>query len=303
MAEKVATQGPVARRALIPPALYTWVFHLRPRVIPEGLVLVLILMLISSFAIEWVTPFDPKAGELGDRFISPRLESAQFWDGHLFGTDQLGRDIFARFLIGARYSLAVAGIALGIAGFVGLAIGLIAGYSGGAIDAFLMRVTDSVLALPVILLALLLAGVFGPGMMVVSISLAAYIWAVYARMMRGETLSIMTRDFVKQAKVAGAGPVRIMVTHVFPHVTSTFVVLMSLQIGSAILAESSLSFLGAGIPPPTPTWGSMAAEGRRYIQQAWWVTVFPGIGILIVVLCFNLIGDWLRDRLDPRLEG
>ncbi len=301
MAGSSVTQG-LARRALIPPALYSWVLRLRPRVIPEGLILVLILMLVSSFAIEWVTPFDPEAGELGDRFVSPRFESAQFWDGHLFGTDQQGRDIFARFLIGARYSLTVAGIALGIAGLVGLTIGMFSGFFGGAVDAFLMRLADSVLALPVILLALLLAGVFGPGMMVISISLATYIWAVYARMIRGETLSIMTRDFVKQARVAGAGPVRIIVTHVFPHVTSTFVVLLSLQVGSAILAESSLSFLGAGIPPPTPTWGSMASEGRRYIQDAWWVTVFPGFGILIVVLCFNLVGDWLRDRLDPRFQ-
>ena len=274
---------------------------IRPRVIPEGLLLILLLMIISSFVITMVSPFDPLRGNPRDRLLPPDI-AWQFWDVHVLGTDEQGRDVFVRVLVGARYSFTVALIALGVGGTVGLLVGMISGYMGGKIDSLLMRITDMVLAVPVIFLALLLASMFGPSLMLLSLALASHLWAFYARMIRGETLSLAHRDFVKLAKIAGAGSPRIITRHIFPHVTSTWTVLLSLQVGSAILAESSLSFLGAGIPPPAPAWGSMAAKGRRYIETAWWVSVYPGVAILMTVLIFNLLGDWLRDRLDPRFQ-
>ena len=286
---------PLWRRLLAP------LRHLRLRIVPEGVLLTLVLLLIGSFVIEHISPFDPLRGKLTDRFARPEWR-VQFWEGHLLGADQQGRDIFVRLIIGARYSLAVAFIAVGIAGTVGLIVGMVAGYFGNLVDTVLMRAADFVLAVPLILLALVLAGIFGPSLLLVSIALASYLWAVYARIIRAETLSIMHRDFIRLARVAGSSPPRTIATHIFPHVTGTFIVLLSLQAGSAILAEASLSFLGAGIPPPTPAWGSMIAEGRRYVRDAWWVTVFPGIAIMMVVLSFNLLGDWLRDKLDPNLR-
>lgn len=274
---------------------------LKPRVVPEGILLVLLLLIISSFVITLVSPFDPLRGNPRDRLMAPEY-GWQFWNLHVLGTDEQGRDVFVRVLVGARYSFAVAMIALGIGGTVGLVVGMVAGYMGGKIDTMLMRLTDIVLAMPLIFAALLLASMFGPSLMLLSLALAANLWAFYARMIRGETLSLANRDFVKLAKIAGAGTPRIITRHIFPHVTSTWTVLLSLQVGSAILAESSLSFLGAGIPPPAPAWGSMAAKGRRYIETAWWVSVYPGVAILVVVLIFNLLGDWLRDRLDPRFQ-
>ena len=276
--------------------------QLRFRLVPEGLVLFLILLVTASFLIQQISPWDPQSGTLTDRLKTPQLQ-ALFWKGHPLGTDQQGRDIFVRVLVGARYSLAVAAIALGIAGAIGLVLGMIAGYFGGVIDILVMRAADFFLSVPIILLALILAGVFGPSLLLISISLAISLWAVYARMIRGETLSVTQRDFIRSARIAGASSPRIIAKHVLPHVLSTFIVLLSLQIGGAILAEASLSFLGAGIPAPLPAWGSMAAEGRRYVQTAWWLTVFPGVAIAVIVLCFSLLGDWLRDILDPRANA
>jgi len=165
-----------------------------------------------------------------------------------------------------------------------------------------MRIVDIKLAIPVVLLAMLLAAMFKPSLLLVSVALAFVYWAFFARMIRGETLSLAKRDYIKLAQIAGASRTRIIFKHIFPHVTNTWVVLLSLQVGAAILAESSLSFLGAGVPPPNPAWGSMAAQGRTYLETAWWVSLFPGLAIVTVVLCFNLLGDWLRDRLDPRLQ-
>lgn len=274
---------------------------LRPRPVPEGALLILLLMVVGSFTIEAISPFETLRGSPRDRLLSPEVQW-DFWNGHLLGTDQQGRDVFLRILVGARFSLLIAGSVVGIAGVIGLALGMIAGYNRGFIEAFIMRLTDAVLALPVILAALVLATLYQPSVLLVIIALAINLWAGYARLIRGETLTVMGRDFIKLARIAGAGPVRIMFKHVLPHVVNTWVVLLTLQLGTAILAESSLSFLGAGIPPPNPAWGIMAAEGRRYIRDAWWVALFPGVAIMLVVLSFNLVGDWLRDRLDPRLQ-
>jgi peptide/nickel transport system permease protein len=219
---------------------------------------------------------------------------------YTIGTDTLGRDLMTRLIYGARVSLVVVGLTLGLGGGLGLALGLLAGYHGGRLDSFLMRAADITMAFPIILFAILLVAILGGGMFNVVVSIGVVLWARYARVIRGEVLSLMQRDFIARARVNGCSAWRIIVVHLFPNVLNTLMVLLSLQVGWLIIVESSLSFLGAGIPPPTPSWGSMIAEGRDYITRAWWVSLFPGLAIALTVLAFNLFGDWLRDTLDPR---
>jgi len=214
----------------------------------------------------------------------------------------MGRDLLTRMIYGARVSLLVAVLSLILGGGVGAAVGLIAGYYGGRLDAFIMRVADTTMAFPIILFAILFVVVVGGSLGTTVVAVAMVLWARYARVIRGEVLSLRERDFVAQARIAGASSTRIILVHLFPNVTNTLIVLLSLQVGWVIIVEASLSFLGAGIPPPTPTWGSMIAEGRDYIASAWWVSFFPGLAILATVLSFNLLGDWLRDALDPKLR-
>ena len=185
---------------------------------------------------------------------------------------------------------------------VGTLVGLIAGYFGGWIDAVLMRLVDSLLAFPLILMAILLAVVLGPSYGVVLFIVSLFLWPRYARQIRGETLSIKEQDFVAMARVTGDSPLRIMLVHIFPNVVPTLLVLATLQVGLVIILEASLSFLGVGLPPPTPSWGAVVAEGRAYVGSAWWISVFAGLAILITVLSMNLLGDWTRDRLDPKLR-
>jgi peptide/nickel transport system permease protein len=196
----------------------------------------------------------------------------------------------------------VAMLSLIVGGGMGAALGLVSGYYGGRLDGFLMRAADTTLAFPIILFAILLSVILGGSMITVVIAVALVLWARYARVIRGEVLSVKERDFIAQARIAGSSPTRIILRHLLPNVLNTLVVLLSLQVGWVIIVEASLSFLGAGIPPPTPTWGSMIAEGRDYIASAWWVSFFPGLAILATVLSFNLFGDWLRDALDPKLR-
>ena len=221
---------------------------------------------------------------------------------YILGADALGRGLLSRIIFGARVSLTLAAVAIVIGTVVGTALGLTAGYFGGIVDELIMRITDIATAIPYLLLALIIVVVFGQKFYVIVGVLALASWPGIVRLVRGQTLQIKTLDYVALAKVAGASTPRIMIKHILPGVTNTLVVATTLQVGSIILAEAILSFLGAGVPPPTPSWGSMISDGRDYLGSAWWVAFFPGIAIVLTVLAFNFIGDWLRDRWDPKLR-
>ena len=248
-----------------------------------------------------IAPHDPERGGLRDRNLPPAWEAGGTSE-FLLGTDHLGRDMLSRVIFGARISLAVAGVTLGVGMVIGVASGLIAGWYGGWLDEFLMRIVDIKLAIPTILLALVLVLALGQSFLIIVAILAIAVWPRFARNVRGEVLQLKTMDFVALAKVAGASTPRILFIHIFPGVINTLIVLATLEVGIVILLESTLSFLGAGVPPPTPAWGSMVSDGRDRLAVAWWISTMPGLAIMLVVLSMNLFGDWLRDRLDPRLR-
>ena len=229
-----------------------------------------------------------------------------FMDGgstkHILGTDLLGRDVLSRLIYGARVSLSVSMVVIAITAFVGTAIGITAGYLGGTVDAALMRFTDICMSFPGLLLAMLLSVSVGPGFFTVVMALSILGWAGYARLIRGEALRLRSADFVAQARIIGSSPMRIMLRHIFPNVINPLIVVVTLSVGMIILAESALSYLGIGIPPPTPSWGSMVADGRNFLDTAWWISLFPGLAIGLVVLSGNFLGDWIRDKMDPRLR-
>ena len=231
--------------------------------------------------------------------------SPPFWQTggstkHLLGTDQLGRDILSRLIAGARVSLATATAAVAISGLFGVIAGLVAGYIGGVLEAVVMRLVDAFLSLPFILLALALVATLGSGFGNIILVMVIANWARYARLVRSEVIGIKQRDYVTLARIAGVGAVRIMLRHVLPNALNSVVVLAILDVGRAIILESSLSFLGVGIQPPDVSWGLMLADGRTFLGFAWWLTTLPGLAIVIAVLCFNSLGRWLRIRLDPR---
>ncbi len=264
-------------------------------------ILVFLLVLPGLFA-PYLAPHNPIRGSLRAR-LQPPVWVQGGTITHPLGTDKVGRDILSRIIYGARISLAVSLVAILVSGVIGTALGLMAGYFGGRLDALIMRLVDISLGLPVILLALVFVAAIGASFITVVVVTTVLLWARYARQVRGETLSIRERDFIARARVAGASHFRIMLRYIFPNVINTLTVLATLQIGAVILLESALSFLGAGIPRPTPTWGSMIADGRDLIVVAWWIAMFPGLAIMLTVLSLNLLGDWLRDRLDPKLRN
>jgi peptide/nickel transport system permease protein len=266
----------------------------RDRLALTGLVIVALLTLVVVVA-PWLAPHDPNAVSPVNRLASPSGE-------HLLGTDVLGRDVLSRLLIGARWSLGAATFVTVCVVGIGLLVGTISGYYGGAVDAVAMRVVDALLAFPALLLTLAIVGVLGPGLGSVLAGLIAVVWADYARVARGSVLALREREYVLAAQALGASGPHIGLRHVLPNIVSSVVVLATLEMGQLILALAGLSFLGLGAQPPDPEWGAMLNDGRLYFLTAPQLMIYPGIAISLAVLGLNLLGDGLRDLLDPRLS-
>lgn len=262
------------------------------------IILMAILVIPALFA-QNLSPHHPTRGQFSERLTPPAWQEGGSLK-YILGTDKQGRDQLSRILHGAKYVLLVSLTVIAISGVIGVSLGLIAGYFGGRWDMLIMRGVDIALSIPAILLALAIVAARGPSFGTVIFVICVILWSRYARQVRGEVLAIKNQDFIGRAQVAGASHFRIIVRHVFPNVVNSIVVLATLQVGFVILLEASLSFLGAGIPRPTPAWGLMVADGRELVVTAWWVSFFPGVAISLVVLSLNLMGDWLRDRLDPK---
>jgi peptide/nickel transport system permease protein len=263
--------------------------------------IVLFVLVLPALLANLITVHDPLRGVLGDRLTPPAwMEGGS--TTYLLGTDKQGRDILTRIIFGARISLTVSTLTILIGAVVGSTLGLLAGYFGGWIDRLVSWMIDTFLSLPHVLLALVIVAAIGPSFVTIIAIIAVTIWASFARQVRGETLSVRETEYVARARVAGAPPWRILLRHVLPNIANTLIVLATLQVGVVILEESSLSFIGAGIPRPNPSWGVMVADGRDQILTSWWVSFFPGLAILLVVLSLNLLGDWLRDFLDPKMR-
>jgi peptide/nickel transport system permease protein len=281
-----------------------WALRLRSglnglRRAPKIPVAVLAILLIFAAFGEWIAPYSPVAVDLSNSFAPP-VWHEEGTSANLLGTDKLGRDIFSRLIRGSRVSLSLSLFVIGLGGGVGVVLGLISGYYGGKVDAVMQRGIEVILALPTILVALVLVFAIGRSFESVILILSPFLSARFARIVRGETLSVRERDFVAIAKVIGTPTWMILLRHILPNVFNTVIVLATLEVGHLILLESSLSFLGVGVPPPQPAWGLMVADGREFLTSAYWITLFPGLFILAAVLSINLFGDWLRDTLDPR---
>ncbi|HEV8673865.1 MAG TPA: ABC transporter permease [Methylomirabilota bacterium] len=273
---------------------------IRRRTALFGLV-VLAGVVSAALAAPVLATFDPIEQDISQR-LRPPGGADEHGRRHLLGTDQLGRDILARILFGSRIALLVAFSAVAIAGILGLAIGLLAGYFGGRVDDFFMRLADIQLAFPFILLAIAVIGVLGPSLRNIIVVVGVSGWVIYARIVRGEVLSLREREFVQAAIAMGSRHRRVILRHIVPNAFTPWLVIATLDMARVIILESALSFLGLGVQPPTPTWGGMLADGRVYLSTAWWLATFPGLAILVTVLGINLLGDGLRDTFDPRLK-
>lgn len=265
-----------------------------------GFLIILTFVIAAIFA-PVIAPEDPNRQSLVNSLDPPAWLGGT--SGAIMGTDYLGRDVFSRVIHGARVSLLVGVVSVAIGGFVGTVIGIIAAYRGRGVDSFLMRLADFQLSIPFIVLAVAILGVLGPGVRNIVLVLAISTWVTYARVVRGEALSAREQEYILAAQSSGASSFRIMSRHLFPNVVPPTIVIASLEVARMIIAEASLSFLGLGVPSSIPSWGSIAADGRDYLQTAWWISTFPGLAIVIAVLGINLFGDWLRDELDPRMRG
>lgn len=275
-----------------------------PRLLPRAPRIPILILAITVFLAlfgHMLAPHSPIAINPREGERPPAFMSGGSWTYPL-GTDRQGRDILSRILAGTKYSIAVAVTVTVIGGLLGTAVGTLAGYRGGWLDTLLMRAVDASLTFPGILLALVLVASVGPGFWVVVIVLAFSVWPRFSRLVRAEVLAWKQRDFVALARVAGGRGFYITMKHILPNTLNSIIVMATLQIGWAIVIEATLGFLGVGIPPPTPTWGNIIADGRTYVASAWWISLFPGIAITVVVLSFNMLGDWLRDALDPTLR-
>ena len=272
----------------------------RDRVALVGLAVIVVSAALATLA-PALAPADPARNDLLARLTPPAWMVGGSW-AHPLGTDTLGRDVVSRLLYGARVSLIVGFSAVVLAGVLGVLLGLVSGYYGGRLDDALMRLGDVQLAFPALVLAIAVLAVVGSGLGNVVLVLGVTGWVTYARIARGETLSLRHREFVEGARALGARDAEILWRHVLPNVLPSITVVATFSVARTIIAEASLSFLGLGIPPPAPSWGAMLDEGRNYLTTGWWLALFPGLAILAVVLGINVVGDWLRDTLDPRLE-
>lgn len=267
-------------------------------VIPLVIIAVLAVIAIGAPVL---APHNPQSQDLTKALVPPMWVNGGS-SSHPFGTDEVGRDVLSRIMYGSRISLMVAMIAMVAGMILGTLTGMVAGYFGGVVDEVLMRLVDLWLSLPFILLALVVAVIVGASLSTVIWLLAVSSWSAGARNIRGEVLSIRTRDYVALAQVSGASHWRILTKHIFPQITHVLIVITTLRSGHLIIAEAGLSFLGVGVPASIPTWGNMVSEGDQYLTVAWWVSIIPGMAIFLTVIAFNFFGDWVRDRLDPRLR-
>jgi len=258
-------------------------------------IVVLLLLLVVSVVGPSLTGHDPYEQDLADRLSAPTME-------HWFGTDPLGRDNLTRLLVGSQATLQVVALSITLGGLIGLVLGMASGFYGGFVDTIITRITDALLGFPTIFFGLLFAVTLGPGFTSVALAIALSIWTWFVRIVRSEVLTLRERDFVAQARVNGLSSPRILVMHILPNVLNSFIVLVSVNLGSVIIVEATLSFLGAGIPPPRPSWGRMVAEGQEYLTSAWWLSIIPGAAITLTVICIFLLGDWVRDYLDPKIR-
>lgn len=286
-------------RAAVGPSWLGRLGHELKRLPWTPLIILGVFLFVALFA-QYLAPHDPYDMALTNRLKPPGWE----FNGAVYylGTDSLGRDLLSRIMYGAHTSLVVAISGLLAGGGIGLLIGIASGYIGGRVDTVLMRLTDAFMALPTLFIALIFVMTVGAGLATIIMALSLVVWSRFARVIRSEVLLLKGRDFVLQAKVANCSTLRIMRVHILPNVVNTFVVLCSLEVSHIILTEATLSFLGAGVPQPTATWGNMVSDGKNFITSAWWIGLFPGIALTLVVLSLNTLGDWLRGRLDPRLR-
>jgi len=260
---------------------------------PKISLTILTLAVLCALFAPWLAPADPIVGNLADSLQPPGSA------GHLLGTDNQGRDLLSRIIYGARISVTVGVLAVFVAGGVGTIMAVLSGVYKGWVDVVLMRLTDAFLALPFLMIAVTVVSLLGPSLLNVILVIGLLRWMGYARVLRGEVLRLMERDFVRLALVAGASRWRIILRHILPNLINTLLVLGTLELGVAVIAEAGLSFLGLGVPRPLPSWGTMLAESQQYFYIAWWLPVIPGIAITLLVMASNLTGDWLRDRTDP----
>lgn len=269
---------------------------LRDKWATVSVLFLLFIVFVAITANVWV-PDDINSPNFGSRLLPPMTE------GHIAGTDQLGRDVFGRLILGSRISLIVGFGTVFFALLIGIPIGMVAGYFGGWFDTILMRLVDVQLSFPFILLALVINAILGLGLRNILITLVVVGWIEYARIARGETLIVREREYIQAAHVSGAREWAVLLRHVLPNITTPLIVIGTLQVARFIIAEASISFLGFGVQPPTPAWGSMVSEGLKFILSAWWLITFPGLMLALVALAVNITGDWLRDTLDPRIRN
>jgi peptide/nickel transport system permease protein len=271
------------------------------RLVLAGGLFVLALIVLAAAA-PWIAPQDPTRQSLRARLKAPTLEAA---DGraHLLGTDHLGRDVLSRMVWGARVSLLVGFAAVGVGGLVGALLGIVAGYRGGWADTVIMTLADAQLAFPFILLAIGIIAVLGPSFPTLIVVIGLSGWMSYARVLRSQVLVLRSREFVDAIHALGGSMPRVIARHIVPNILSSLVVIATLELARSVVLEATLSFLGLGVQPPTPSWGGMIQEGREYLDSAWWISTFPGLLLMLTSLAVSRTGDWLRDLLDPTLRG